>query len=87
MLVTIKVAPFSSHKRANHSPSVSPNSNLEFSHSLPMEFGENVVVHTVSRQQKRRALKLIIFTLSSTISFTRQALFADTFQPLFATQN
>ena len=57
MLVTIKVAPFSSHKRANHLPSVSPNSNLEFSHSLPMEFGENVVVHTVSRQQKRRALK------------------------------
>ena len=40
MLVTIKVAPISSHKRANHSPSVSPNSNLEFSHSLPMEFGE-----------------------------------------------
>lgn len=59
-----------------------------------MEFGENVVVHTVSRQQKRRALKkklifnwLIIFTLSSTISFTRLALLADTFQPLFATHN
>lgn len=62
-----------------------------------MEFDKIVVVHTVSRQQKRRAPRvcseklifnwLIIFTLSSTISFTRLALFADTFQPLFATQN